>query len=120
MPSLLCLVLDHPPYGSLQPAEAVRHAGGALGKGWDVTLAFLGNAVYTVLAGQSSAGDWMVLGQAVSDLIGLGGDRARVLVDGLSLDARGLSAGDLIAGVEPASLGAIASAMAECDRTLVF
>ncbi len=121
MPSLLCLVLDRGLYGSIEAAEAIRHAGGALGKGREVVLGFVGDGVYTVLAGQSSPGsDWVCLPTAVTELIDKGGARARVLVDRISLETRGLSVSDLIARVQPASSGEIAHAMAACDRTLVF
>ncbi len=121
MPTLACLVVDHVPYGSLQPAEAIRHAGGALGKGWGVVLAFMGAGVYTALPGQSpSAGEWMSLSQALGELMQTGEGRVQVLVDRDSLDAGGLSAGDLVPGVRSASLEEIARAIAGCDRTLIF
>lgn len=121
MPSLLCLVVDHGPYGSIEPAEAIRHAGGALGKGWDVVLALMGNGVYTALPGQSPpSGDWVSLDKALATLISEGKERAHVLVDGSSLAALGLSTDDLIPGARPASLEEIARAMADCDRTLLF
>ncbi len=121
MPSLVCLVLDHAPYGSLNPAEAIRHAAGAIGKGWEVVLAFMGDGVYTLLPGQSPpAGHWVCLSEAVTDFMDAGAERARVLVDRPSLDARGLSADNLILGARPAPLEEIARAMADCDRTLLF
>jgi len=121
VPRLLCLVLDHAPYGSLQPAEAIRHAGGALGKGWEVVLAFMGDSVYTALPGQAPpAGAWVSLSAALGGIVEMGEERVRVLVDQDSLDARGLSAGELIPGVHPAAAGEIASAMAGCDTTLLF
>lgn len=117
----LCVLVDHAPYGGLQPAEAIRHARGALGKGWEVTLAFIGNGVYTLLPGQSvPAGEWVCLSEATSELIGEGKERASVLVEEKSLEARGLSASDLIPGVRPVSLNKIAEALARSDRTLVF
>ena len=121
MPRLLCLVLDHAPYGSLQPAEAIRHAGGALGKGWEVVLAFMGDGVYTALPDQSPpAGAWVSLSEALGGIVDMGEDRVRVLVDRDSLEARGLSAGELIPGVHPTEAGEIAAAMAGCDQTLLF
>ncbi|MBI2219121.1 MAG: DsrE family protein [Candidatus Rokubacteria bacterium] len=121
MPSLLCLVVDRAPYGSIEPAEAVRHAGGALGKGWDVTLGFMGDAVYTVLTGQAPAsGEWVSLSAAVTDLIDRGGDRARVLAEQESLAVRDLSIDDLVPGVRAVARDEIARAMAACDRTLLF
>src|SRR3990172_12836494 len=96
MPSLLCLVVEHRPYGSIEPAEAIRHAGGALGKGWEVVLAFMGQSVYTALQGQSPpAGEWLSLSAALTKLLDDGKGRARVLVDARALDARGLVADGL-------------------------
>lgn len=121
MPSLLCLVLDHAPYGSLQPAEAIRHAGGALGKGWEAVLAFMGGSVYTALRGQSPpAGEWVALSQALAELLEAGEGSVRVLVDRTALEACGLTPGDLIPGVAAAAIEEIAAALAECDRTLIF
>ena len=121
MTSLLCLVVDRSPYGSIEPAEAIRHAGGALGKGWEVVLAFTGQSVYTALRGQSPpTGEWLSLSAALTKLIDDGRGRARVLVDGHALDAAGLAAGSLIPGVGRASPVEIARALIECDRTLLF
>ncbi|MBI2159733.1 MAG: DsrE family protein [Candidatus Rokubacteria bacterium] len=121
MPSLLCLVLDRSPYGGIEPAEAIRHTGGALGKGWQVVLAFMGQSVYTALRGQSPpAGEWLSLSAALSKVLDDGQGRACVLVDAQALDARGLVADDLIPGARPASTDEIAHALATCDRALLF
>jgi sulfur relay (sulfurtransferase) DsrF/TusC family protein len=121
MPSLLCLVLEHAPYGRIEPAEAVRHAGGALGKGWDVVLAFMGSGVYAALADQSPPpGEFLELSGTLAKLIGDGRERMQVLVDGPALAARGLSAGDLVSGVRPVPPSALARALAGCDHVLLF
>ena len=79
MASLLCLVVDRSPYGGIEPAEAIRHAGGALGKGWEVVLAFTGQSVYTALRGQSPpAGKWLSLSEALTKLIADGRERVRL------------------------------------------
>ncbi|MFQ5946763.1 MAG: DsrE family protein [Anaerolineae bacterium] len=121
MPKSLCGLVDQPPYGCLQPAEAIRHARGALGKGWEVVLALTGDGVYTLLPGQAPrSGEWVSLSEAVAEFIGEATERASVLVEDHALEARGLSANDVIQGVRPASLDEIAGAMARCDRTLIF
>jgi sulfur relay (sulfurtransferase) DsrF/TusC family protein len=121
MPSLVCLVVDRAPYGSIEPAEAIRHAGGALGKGWDVVVAFMGDGVYTVLAGSPPATtEWVPLSTAVSDLIRRGGGRARVVAEEASLASRDLSTRDLVAGVRAVSRDEIARLLVACDRTLLF
>ncbi len=121
MPSLLCLVVEHGPYGSISPAEAIRHAGGALGKGWEVVLALMGDSVYTALPGQSPpTGEWLSLSEALTKLIADGKERVRVLADGAMLDACRLSAKDLVPGIRRALPDEIAQAMVECDRALLF
>ena len=121
MPRLLCLVVEHGPYGSIEPAEAIRHAGGALGKGWEVVLAFLGNSVYTALPRQSPPpGEWLSLSEALTKLIADGKERVRVLAEAGSLDACRISAKDMVSGVQRASAGDIARVIAECDRALLF
>ncbi len=121
MPSLFCLVVDHAPYGRIEPAEAIRHAGGALGQGWDVVLALMGNSVYTAVPRQSpSAGEFLSLSEALAKLIETGHQRLRVLVDGSALVARGLPADDLIPGVRPVPTATITQALAGCDRALLF
>lgn len=121
MPRLLCLLADRAPYGSLAAGEAIRHAHGAMGKGWDVVLALMGDGVYTAVPRQAPPeGEWVPLGEAVSELLHEGGERARALVDAEALRARGLGPGDLIPGARPATLAEVAAAMVECDRTLVF
>lgn len=121
MPSLLCLVVDRAPYGSIEPAEAVRHAGGALGKGWDVVLGLMGDGVYTALAGKGATnGAWVSLSTAIADLIDRGGEHASVLVEDASLAARDLSSDDLVPGVRTVSRQEIARAMVTSDRTLLF
>ncbi len=117
----LCLLVSRAPYGSLESAEAIRHARGAAGKGWQVVLALTGESVFTLLPGQSPrAGEWIGLSHAVTELIEEGKDRVQVLAEAPALTAVGLSPADLIPGVRPASLDDIAEALARTDRTLVF
>lgn len=121
MPRSLCVLVNHPPYGSLEPAEALRHARGALGQGWSVVMACLGDGVSMLLPRQSPpAGEWISLSDVVSQLLREGQGRAEVLAEASSLDARGLTVTDLIPGVRDAALAEIAQAMARCDRTLTF
>ena len=121
MPRSLCVLVNRPPYGSIEPAEALRHARGALGKGWSVVLACLGDGVSTLLPRQSPlAGEWIGLADVVSQLLREGQGRAEVLAEASSLAVRGLTVTDLVLGVRDASVGEIAQAMARCDRTLTF
>jgi sulfur relay (sulfurtransferase) complex TusBCD TusD component (DsrE family) len=121
MARALCVLVNHPPYGSLEPAESLRHARGALAKGWRVVLACLGDGVSTLLPDQApAAGEWVSLSEAVAQFLEEGQGQAEVLAEASALDARGLALADLVPGVRSASLGEIAQVMARCDRTLTF
>ena len=121
MAKSLCVLVDRSPYGSIQSAEALRHALAAVGKGWEVVLALTGDAILTALPGQSPrAGEWTCLGEAVAEFIKGGDGRATVLVEEGALAAWGIRAGDLIQGIRPASLPEIAGALTRCERVLVF
>jgi sulfur relay (sulfurtransferase) complex TusBCD TusD component (DsrE family) len=115
----LCVLVDRPPYGSIQPAEAIRHAMGAMGKGWEVVLALTGDGVYTALQNQSPPeGEWIPLSETLSDFIEEG--KGALLVESAALEARGISTARLIQGARPAAMSEIAEALARCDSTLVF
>ena len=121
MAKSLLILVDRGPYGSIQSAEAIRHALGALAKGWEVVLALTGDGVLTALSGQTPpAGEWVPLSEAVARLIDEWEGHAAVLAEREALEALGLTESDVIQGARPASLGEIASAFARCDRTLVF
>jgi sulfur relay (sulfurtransferase) complex TusBCD TusD component (DsrE family) len=128
MPSLLCLVLDRGPYGSIEAAKAIRHAGGALGKGWEVVLGFVGDGVYTVLAGQGHALTLCCLqdaallastcapGPARTALARLLNRGARCLVLQDDLVLRGLGAASSVSPVDHA--GVVAALVAGHDRVI--
>jgi sulfur relay (sulfurtransferase) complex TusBCD TusD component (DsrE family) len=121
MPRSLCVLVNHPPYGTLEAAEAIRHARGAVGKGWEVVLAFLGESVQTLLPGQAPpSGEWVCLAEAMSDLMDEAKDRALILAEVQALAALGLSVADLIPRVRVVPLDDVARVLARCDRTLVF
>ena len=121
MATSLCVLVDRGPYGSIQAAEAIRHANGALAKGWEVVLALTDDAVYAALLGQSpSSGEWVSLSEALSQFIQGGKERAAVLVDSEALGARGISDADLVPGTRPVTMGEMAATLARCQRTLIF
>ncbi len=50
----LAILVRQAPYTALGPAEAVRHAGGALADGWDVRLLLVDDGVYLARDGQAA------------------------------------------------------------------
>lgn len=121
MGKALLVLVDRPPYGSIQPAEALRHARGALTKGWDVVLTLAGDGVYTALPDQAPrTGEWVSLSGAVSQFMEEGRGRGVVLAETGALATRGISASDLIPGIQPVALRELASVLARADRVLIF
>lgn len=121
MPKSLCVLVDRPPYGSIQPAEAIRHARGALAKGWEVVLALTGDGVYTVLAGQSPPpGEWVSLSGAISQFMEEGKGRGIVFAKSGALGMREICESALIPGIQPVTLNKLAGALARADRVLIF
>lgn len=117
----LFVLVDRPPYGSIQPAEAIRHVRGALAKGWEVVLALSGDGVYTALPDQSPpTGEWVSLSGAVSQFMEEGKGRGVVFAETGALAMRGIAASDLIPGIQPVALRELASALARADRVLIF
>jgi len=50
----LAILVRQAPYTTIGPAEAVRHAGGALADGWDVRLLLVDDGVYLARDGQAA------------------------------------------------------------------
>jgi len=99
VPSLLCLVIDRGPYGNIDPAEALRHAG---------TLCCLQDAVLLASTRAPSGG------RAALDRLLDGGARCLVLSDDLIL--RGLQAAARARAIDYPVV--VATLMADHDRVV--
>jgi sulfur relay (sulfurtransferase) complex TusBCD TusD component (DsrE family) len=69
----LAILVRQAPYTTIGPAEAVRHAGGALAAGWDVRLLLVDDGVY-LARGAQAAGQtgYVSLSQALGKLMAKG------------------------------------------------
>jgi sulfur relay (sulfurtransferase) DsrF/TusC family protein len=119
------IILRHAPYGRLAAAEAVRHLNGAVANGLDTRLLLMGDGVYLARAGQEPAPGWTGLSSALEQaLTSRGGDAERpacaVFALQPSLETRGLSTADLVAGCEIADENAAARLLAGADATLIY
>jgi sulfur relay (sulfurtransferase) complex TusBCD TusD component (DsrE family) len=74
----LAILVRQAPYTTIGPAEAVRHAGGALADGWDVRLLLVDDGVCLARNGQA-AGDtgYVCLSSALAKVMAKG---ARVML----------------------------------------
>lgn len=93
----LLVILRNQPYGKVNAAEAVRHAGGAGGFDYEAILYLIDSGVCAARRGQN-AGDsgFLGLGESIEML----SDDMAVYADRKSLEACGLKESDLIDGVK--------------------
>ena len=115
------ILLRHGPYGKIHAAEALRHAGGALSKGWEVTLILVGDGVHAGLPYHVSPGDsWMALSEVLRNLLDESDGRLGLFVHDRSLEERGLGRYDLFKESRLVTTDGVAKLLAGSGRTLIF
>lgn len=115
----LLLILNDPPYGTDRDFNALRLAA-ALAKAdaaSSVTVFLLGDAVLCGKAGQKTPDGYYNLERMLKRFAAAPDE---VLLCGTCMDARGLAAGDVVAGARRSSMDELASATLAADRVLVF
>jgi uncharacterized protein involved in oxidation of intracellular sulfur len=116
----ILLVLNDPPYGSettyngLRLAMAIQKASSAAA----LTVFLMGDAVVCALPEQSTPDGFYNIERMLHRVQTSG--RARVLLCGTCMDARGLADADLTEGAARSTLDALAEATLAADRVLVF
>ena len=121
MADRLGIVVRRGPYGRIHAAEALRHAGGALAKGWEVVVILLGDGVYTVMPYQFSPdGSWISLSDALHGLLERAGGRLGLYVHDRSVTERGLEASDVLQECRLVGMDRISRLLAESGRVLIF
>ena len=98
----LCILIRRVPYGVIHAVEALRHVGGALDSGLRVNLVLVDDGVHVAKRDQQTEGsDWFNLGLRLQELIASApaGVLHAAAEEG-SLTARGMTAVDLLDGIE--------------------
>ena len=115
----ICILLRRPPYGSVDAAEAVRHAlGGAIEDDVQVTLILVDSGVNVARKGQDVSGSaYDNLGDGISDCLNMG---VRVIADCASLEEAGLGSNDIHFGIEVAHGPEIGSIIKNANATMIF
>ncbi|HEY3366121.1 MAG TPA: DsrE family protein [Symbiobacteriaceae bacterium] len=97
----ICVLISQAPYGTVHAAEGVRHVNGALSQGFQAVAVLVDDGVWVARPGQQpGASGFTSLSDALTAALKASGPVPRVAVHRPSLEARGLTAADLIAGVE--------------------
>jgi uncharacterized protein involved in oxidation of intracellular sulfur len=112
------VVLNDPPYGTERSHHGLRLAQ-AMARADDtrVQVFLLGDAVACAKAGQRTLDGYYNVARMLSGLISSG---AEVRACSSCLDARGIADVELVLGVEPSGMAALAEWTTGADRILVF
>ena len=104
----ILLILNEPPYGSERSFNGLRLAKALAGKGAEVTVFLMADAVVCAKAGQKVPQGYYNLELMVKSVIRKG----EVLLCGTCMDARGLAEVELVEGARPSTMAELA------ERTL--
>jgi len=113
----LLVILRKPPYGVINAAEAVRHAGGASGSNYKATLYLIDSGVFTAKKGQD-AGETGFTG--LSDSLELLSEEMEIYVNQASLTEYNLSEDDLVEGVKIDNGERLKQAIREAQAVMIF
>ena len=115
----VCIILRKPPYGSVDAAEAIRHAlGGATTEDVRTSLILVDGGVNAARRAQDSSGtSYMSLAEGIRDSIDMG---AEVYADKSSLKDEFIEQASLVDGVRVVNGSEIAGIIAASDVTMIF
>ena len=124
----MTIVVRRPPYGTIDAAEAIRHAGGGLSFQVPTTLLLMEDGVFMARRDQRpEAVGYLSLSRALEEYLARrgqgkdGGEIAgQVVVHGPSLKERGLAAEDLIPGAKVVEEAEATRILADGGWTLVY
>jgi uncharacterized protein involved in oxidation of intracellular sulfur len=112
----ILIILNDPPYGTERSFNGLRLAKALSGKGAEVSLFLMADAVACAKAGQKVPQGYYNLELMVKSVTRQG----EVLLCGTCMDARGLSDEEIIEGARRGTMAELAERTLAADRTLVF
>jgi sulfur relay (sulfurtransferase) complex TusBCD TusD component (DsrE family) len=113
----ICIVLKRHPYGTVDAAEAIRHALGGVTQEMDVRLVLLAGGVNAARRGHDMGGtSYLSIEDGIKDCIDMG---VVVTAEKEALAEAGIT-GKLIDGVEVADSALIAGFVKESDTVMLF
>ncbi len=113
----LLVILRKPPYGVVNAAEAVRHAGGASGSDYKTILYLIDSGVYTAKKNQDAGGTGFTgLGESLEMLSG----EMDIYADKESLNEYKVNADDLVEGVKIDDGSILKQAIRDAQSIMIF
>jgi sulfur relay (sulfurtransferase) DsrF/TusC family protein len=113
----LLVILRKPPYGIINAAEAVRHAGGAPGFDYKATLYLIDSGVYSAKKNQD-AGDTGFLG--LGESLELLSDEMDIYVNKDSLQEYGIKENNLIEGIKIDNGEVLQQALKDSQTVMIY
>ena len=113
----LLVILRKPPYGVINAAEAVRHAGGSSGFDYKATLYLLDSGVYSAKKNQD-AGDTGFLG--LGESLELLSDEMDIYVNKDSLQEYGIKEDNLIEGIKIDNGEVLQQALKDSQTVMIY
>ncbi len=110
------LILNDPPYGTERSYNGLRLARALTGKGVEVSVFLMGDAVACAKAGQKVPQGYYNLDLMVKTVAHQG----EVILCGTCMDARGLRDDELVVGARRSTLDDLATLTVAADKVLVF
>ena len=110
------LILNDPPYGTERSFNGLRLAKALQGKGAEVTVFLMADAVACAKAGQKVPQGYYNLELMVKSVARKGD----VLLCGTCMDARGLNDADIVEGARRSTMDELAERTLAAERVLVF
>ncbi len=113
----LLVILRKSPYGMINAAEAVRHAGAAAGFDYKAMLYLVDSGVYTAKKGQDTAGTGF---SGLGENLELLADQMDIYACQNSLKERGLKNDDLLEGVKVDDGEVLKQALNNAQSIMIF
>ena len=109
-------ILNDPPYGTERSFNALRLAKTLVGKGEEVWVFLMADAVACAKAGQKVPQGFYNLELMVNAICRKGD----VLLCGTCMDARGMTGEDMMEGARRSTIDELAAATVSADKVLIF
>jgi sulfur relay (sulfurtransferase) DsrF/TusC family protein len=113
----LLVILRNPPYGEINAAEAIRHAGGASGFDFKATLYLIDSGVFTAKKGQDAGTSGFT---GIGESLELLSDEMEIYACQDSLREFGLKEDDLIEGIKIDDGNVLTDALKKSHLVMIY
>ena len=113
----ILFILNDPPYGSERGYNALRLASALIKREAGIAVFLIADAVIGAKAGQKTPEGYYSIERMLKRVLA---GKGQVLLCSTCMDARGLTDAEIMPGAKRSSMDALAAAVLEADKVLVF